>query len=58
MEENLKDKLLMKKENGWKNLETRDKEAIFSFCNASMHRLAQGAQQAWSSVFIGISVFS
>ena len=39
MEENLKDKLLMKKENGWKNLETRDKEAIFSFCNGYINFL-------------------
>jgi len=33
MEENLKDKLLNKKETGWKNLDTREKEAIFSFSN-------------------------
>ena len=39
MEENLKDKILMKKENGWKNLETRDKEAIFSFCNGYINFL-------------------
>ena len=33
MEENLKSKLLNKKEVGWKNLDTREKEAIFSFSN-------------------------
>ena len=33
MEENLKNKLLNKKEVGWKNLDTREKEAIFSFSN-------------------------
>ena len=39
MEENLKDKLFMKKENGWKNLDTREKEAIFSFCNGYINFL-------------------
>ena len=29
MEENLKNKLLNKKEVGWKNIDTREKEAIF-----------------------------
>ena len=33
MEEGLKDRLFNKKENGWKNIDTREKEAIFSFCN-------------------------
>ena len=33
MEENLKNKLLNKKEVGWKNIDTREKEAIFSFSN-------------------------
>lgn len=33
MEENLKDKLFNNKEIGWKNLDTREKESIFSFCN-------------------------
>ena len=33
MEENLKNKLFNKKENGWKNIDTREKEAIFSFSN-------------------------
>ena len=33
MEENLRDKLFNKKEIGWKNLDTREKEAIFSFSN-------------------------
>ena len=33
MEENQKNKLLNKKEIGWKNLDTREKEAIFSFSN-------------------------
>ena len=36
MEENLKDKLFNKKEVGWKNLDTREKEAIFSFSNGYM----------------------
>ena len=36
MEENLKNKLLNKKENGWKNIDTREKEAIYSFCNGYM----------------------
>ena len=39
MEENLKDKLFNKKEIGWKNLETREKEAIFSFCNGYINFL-------------------
>ena len=39
MDENLKDKLFMKKENGWKNLETREKEAIFTFCNGYINFL-------------------
>lgn len=33
MEENQKNNLLNKKEIGWKNLDTREKEAIFSFSN-------------------------
>ena len=36
MEENLKNKLLNKKENGWKNIDTREKEAIYSFSNGYM----------------------
>ena len=36
MEENLKNKILNKKEVGWKNIDTRDKEAIFSFSNGYM----------------------
>ena len=39
MDENLKDRLLVKKENGWKNLDTREKEAIFSFCNGYINFL-------------------
>lgn len=33
MEEKLKDKLFNKKENGWEEVDTREKEAIFSFAN-------------------------
>ena len=45
MEENLKDKLLMKKENGWKGLDTREKEAIFSFCNGYISFLNQATTE-------------
>ena len=31
MEENLKEKLFNKKEVGWKDISTREKEAIYSF---------------------------
>ena len=33
MEEKLKDKLFNKKENGWEKIDTREKEAIYSFAN-------------------------
>ena len=33
MEENLKNKLLNNKEVGWNEIDTREKEAIFTFCN-------------------------
>ena len=39
MEENLKEKLFNKKEIGWKNIDTREKEAIFSFCNGYINFL-------------------
>ena len=35
----MEEKLFMKKENGWKNLDTRNKEAIFSFCNGYINFL-------------------
>lgn len=39
MEENLKDKLFNKKENGWEKLDTREKENIFNFCNGYINFL-------------------
>ena len=39
MEENLKDKLFNKKEVGWGEIDTREKEAIFSFCNGYINFL-------------------
>jgi len=39
LEENLKDKLFNKKENGWEKLDTREKENIFNFCNGYINFL-------------------
>ena len=37
MEENLKEKLFNKRENGWDTVDTRKKEAIFSFTKDYMN---------------------
>ena len=37
MEENLKEKLFNTRENGWDTVDTRKKEAIFSFTKSSFH---------------------
>ena len=39
MEENLKDRLMNKKVVGWGNVDTREKEDIFSFCNGYINFL-------------------
>lgn len=39
MEEKLSDKLFNKKENGWKKIDTREKEAIFTFSNGYINFL-------------------
>lgn len=39
MEEKLSDKLFNKKENGWEKIETREKEAIFTFSNGYINFL-------------------
>ncbi len=39
MEENLKEKLFNKRENGWDTVDTRKKEAIFSFTKDYMNYL-------------------
>ena len=42
LKENLKDRLMNKKVVGWSNVDTREKEDMFSFCNGYINFLNKG----------------